>query len=500
MISRIFKVDTSPECNTMATDLATLFSDTQAPKRHLVQVNDFYKNRKNPFFTFVTREWQKQKAKELQALFFLGHTDDRTFGDFSPKEFAAHFDEVFDSSNDIVARAFPKPFKYQDKNEIKDIYLFGCAAGLANANKNDSYAQRVANELFARGFTKLRVHAIAYEKRHPEESMYVEVIWRPALGDDNTLRGFISAYSIDSQTDFELEKTRREQEEARQKMNTTHKNLQEIERRIKHLHAVAKARREPIVQAVSPLAFLRQAENTFMANETDKERKERIAHDRAYNERQERKKIIALIQPIKDKKENTEQKKLLICFMEALRADYKSSWQQICNTYKEQYKKLITFVGYTRPSQTLELFKQLSQGNIPYQTRSRSFPMSTTIAFDIPEQLLHQIDALHTTLENEIATLHKKSKRACLTFFVNFEIETKTKKRACLAALKKAKTFDDLQKTAMTQLKSHRVTWHFRNTCTHEWGESRVRDLLRQIMENTSEEVMIPRQLKPYPR
>ena len=71
MISRIFKVDTSPECNTMATELATLFSDTQAPKRHLVQVNDFYKNRKNPFFTFVTREWQKQKAKELQALFFL---------------------------------------------------------------------------------------------------------------------------------------------------------------------------------------------------------------------------------------------------------------------------------------------------------------------------------------------------------------------------------------------------------------------------------------------
>src|SRR5690349_19668003 len=99
MISRIFKVDTSPECNTMATDLATFFSDTQASKRHLVQVHDFYKDHKNPFFCIAPNpscdEWQKKKTTELQALFFLGHTDNQTFGGFSAKEFATHFDRAF---------------------------------------------------------------------------------------------------------------------------------------------------------------------------------------------------------------------------------------------------------------------------------------------------------------------------------------------------------------------------------------------------------------------
>ncbi|HSW71181.1 MAG TPA: hypothetical protein VLH77_04300, partial [Gammaproteobacteria bacterium] len=179
MITRIFKIDNTVETNTMATDLAQLFSTTQSSGRTLIQVNEFYYESDNPFATGKIPEIGSAE-EELQALFFLGHTlDDGSYGQFTPEKFAEHFDTAFEDPG-FFSKRFPgRSFKPHDKDKVKDIYIFGCELGLSNSGKNDSYAQHLADQLHERKFTQVRVHAVAYEKQEPDETMYTSVTWKP---------------------------------------------------------------------------------------------------------------------------------------------------------------------------------------------------------------------------------------------------------------------------------------------------------------------------------
>ncbi len=498
-IYRIFRVDASEETNSMATELAMLFSYTQIKTGESLQVNDFHKGEANPFTTDKLE--LKTADEELGALFFLGHSDHEVFGEFTAKEFVEFFAKAFQAKKSWNLFTKP-PFTHQDKLKVKAIYLFGCATGLSNAGQNDSYAQQVANYLFANGFTEACVYAAAYEKQEPDETMYVEVIWKPVFYDQKTRRGYISAYALDQQTATTI-KTLQEQEQS-----------PEVKRQIKHHYAVAKAKRVALAKNVPPLEYLQQEENRFVANETDEKRKQRIAKDPGYIDRTRRKIVIALIKVIIDEKDIAKNKKTLLnCFLQELQNNKEASWQEICMTYKKRYKKLISILHYTPPSTTLDLLEIISQGQLP-SSRQRSSPklkeekrpliskpktrysrMRQANTFfsvvkadpnDIPDELSEKISALDLLLSEEISLLTKRSERACITTFIRFEMNTKIKKRACLEALKEAKTLEALQSQAKKSLGERSVTWRFFNTATEEWRKSRVRDLLQEIVNHDS--------------
>jgi len=501
----------------MATDLATLFSNTQGEDRRLIETRDFYPDQPNPYLA----EELQASSEDLASFFFLGHTDNKTFGDFSVEEFAIHFDQAFEDGKKKLLQN-KKPFKYEDKAKVKAVHIFGCQAGLANMGKNDSYAQRLANALYDRGFVNAKVHAVAYEKQAPDESMYVEVIWEPGpLRDKETQHGFISAHSLDEKTVSEVRLLRHVQEQAQ---NEASKEL--AESKIKHHYSVAKARRKPLADAVSPLPFLMQAENTFVAKESYRQRKLRILHDPEYIEREKRKRVIELLTPIKDQTQDQDKKNILLRLLRDLKANFVSSCDQICTAYKNEYKKLITIFGYTPQSKTLDLLEQLSQGKITSQPSTRLEVELEMTGIDSEEEeekrsllsprrrsglfpaassqqeekglgyFMREIDSLYEQLENEISLLQDRVERSCFAYFLSYEINTKAQKRDCLQELKKATSLGELQEKAKTALDDSRVKRGFRNTCTKEWWKSRTSMLLNEIIKGSQLEAKLLQCLK----
>lgn len=520
MISRIYKVSRDKDTNTMAIDLAKLFSNTQESRRHLVEIKDFYSDQPNPYMT--EEEERQAPSLALGNFFFLGHTDNNTFGGASVENFAAHFDQPFESKEKKLFQK-KKPFSHEHKMEVRDIYLFGCEAGLADPGKNNAFAQRLANDLYRRGFVNAKVHAVAYEKKSLGESMYVEVIWDAAPGDKKTQQGFISAHSVDETTVSEVALLRHIKENAREE-----RSREEAERQIKHKYAVAKARRKAIIDAASPLEFLKWAENTFVANETYRERNERIQQDLGYRDRQKRKSVIEQLKALKDETSELAKRNVLLKLLEALQTNYAATVEEVCNLYKNEYKELITVsimgVRHTPQSKTLALLEQFSQGRIQPLPSTEVEPMPSDEEFDeekplinahssvrsegsgtrhrpglfppppanvgnlIPAQLRSEIESLYELLEDEISLLQDRMENACFGFFIGYEINTKAAKRDCLADLKNAKSLDELQAKAKVALDDRRINRGFRNTCTNEWGKSRVTDLLQNIIQNPHKE------------
>lgn len=481
MITRIFKVDRSFETNTMATQLVELFSRTQATQRQLIEINEFYQDKKNPF---ITEEVVLRQAveKELQALFFLGHSEEGgTYGGFSPDQFAQYFDQAFEGGA-WKALQGKRPFAYADKSKVKAIYLFGCELGLSNGGKNDSYAQCLANQLYVRGFTAVEIHAIAYEKQAPEESMITEIIWQPGLGNYFAEPGYISAYSVDGKTAKELSDLRQEKEAAKDE-----KTRKSFERRINTKLLQAQKGRPPIAENVSPLPFLQRAENTYFPNESLEQRKKRIMED-------PRNRIVALItQIIENSNFDLDRRAILQALLKALRTDWQSSWQELCGNYAKQYQEKITILGFTRKSNTLGLLQSLSQGKLPplseglesKQEEEKALPKGQGNSF---EELLSEVNKLYAKLDEEIKLLRERSKTVCISFFINFEVSTKIQKKASLRGLQSAQSLAELQTYASEALKGGRVTWRFKNTCTQKWGESRTADLLHRILATRQEE------------
>lgn len=68
-----------------------------------------------------------------------------------------------------------------NKTKLQDIYLLNSTAGF-NLNDKPAVAQLVANELFARGFQNVKVHAIAPAKDKPATDMTVRFNSNPIVG------------------------------------------------------------------------------------------------------------------------------------------------------------------------------------------------------------------------------------------------------------------------------------------------------------------------------
>jgi hypothetical protein len=160
--AKIIVIDNSPDIQKMADVLKeNVVMSGSADILHLRNKSllPFIKA-ENPFDGF--------KETDLKASIWLGHSGTGLWGrpafmgDFTPAGFVDRFSEQFEK-------------KFRNKEEVGEIFLVGCEAGLGDENGN-SLAQQIADKLYNKGFTKAVVHAVANPPQQGYVNMRVSIV------------------------------------------------------------------------------------------------------------------------------------------------------------------------------------------------------------------------------------------------------------------------------------------------------------------------------------
>lgn len=196
------------------------------------------------------------RKNDFQRMVYLGHANTQTYGDYTAKEFAQRF------ANEFAQTGLPKSIEI-------NLDLLGCELGLINEN-GESFAQNLVDELKKRGFTQLKVRAVASPIQVPSKQGMIVEVQSGAYYYGGQHPGHIGAYLLDSEEKAILD-------EALAQDTDPSKAITDI------------LGRKPIsfLDDADPAIVLARAENTFIAGETPKARRERIQQDAEYQARQQ---------------------------------------------------------------------------------------------------------------------------------------------------------------------------------------------------------------------
>lgn len=397
MITRVFKVTEDKETNSTIHQLGVAAAGVPGG----VPTHSFSgAEEKADFFNSIAAVQGigvDQKKRELSKLLFLGHAHEGFYGDFSPQEFAERFAASFlgpapemgflDRLNPLYQARADAAFNPEDKSLVQDIYLVGCELGSYDPPNNNSFAQQLADCLYEKGFSNVKVHAIAYEKANPDESMYVEVDEnRGAKGSipkvlfnesgeltpyDTITPGYLNAYSVSPTMTAEIRNLRSVEEQALG--NGDQRSAKAAREKIDALLKEPKENRS-IVSSAPPLSCLDRAENTFIPkkNRQYKPRAERVLADESFRDRQNKKRAIAVMAAhLKGLSGSTaltnSQDVVVQSFMAWLKKeDDKLSFKQICAVHEGKFKaELPGIFSKDTSNATYQLLKNLSQGIFP---------------------------------------------------------------------------------------------------------------------------------------
>lgn len=281
---------------------------------------------------------------DLQQMVFLGHGCRTQYGEHTADEFA-----------ELLAMQFQH--KQTKKHLVQNLYLIGCDMGVID-DSGRSLAQDIADELYKKGFTNARVHSVAQPEGAEGESLYVEVIETPSLGNKlvskqtntRTNEGYISAYLFnkkDGDEFFELLKDKK-------------KNLIKIDK-FKKEHAFE------FMHHAHPRIELNKPHNTFVPNENPESRKQRIAEHPYTKSTDERNQVIDLLTKRRDyeasKKNKTLAKKLDFIIKQINRAE-PDEYKGLIKKYLPYLQSKIVGIDFSKKSNTVKLLKHLSEGDL----------------------------------------------------------------------------------------------------------------------------------------
>lgn len=122
--------------------------------------------------------------------------------------------------------------------------------------------------------------------------------------------------------------------------------------------------------------------------------------------------------------------------------------------------------------------------NSPVASASRQAPEWISGINDIPRELIERTVDLVSLLEREITQLQDKASASCFSYFIRYELTTKTKKQTCLLDLLRAQSLEQLQQKARTWAEDKRVLRGWINTSIQSWRQSRTLDLLEDILHD----------------
>jgi len=280
---------------------------------------------------------------DLQQMVFLGHGCRTHYGKYTADEFA-----------ELLSIQFQH--KQAKKHLVQDLYLIGCDMGVID-DSGRSLAQDIADRLFKKGFINARVHSVAQPEGAEGESLYVEVIEAPSLGNKlvskqtntHTNEGYISAYLFnkkDGDEFFELLKDKQ-------------KNLIKMDK-FKKEHAFE------FMRHAHPHVELNKPHNTFVPNENPEARKQRIAEHPYTKSTDERNQVIDLLTKRRDyeasKKNKTLAKKLDFIIKQINRAE-PDEYKGLIKKYLPYLQSKILGIDFSKKSNTVKLLKHLGEGD-----------------------------------------------------------------------------------------------------------------------------------------
>jgi|GEM_PF-5645686 len=360
MFTRIFQVGSHANTQAMALHLST----QQASQGSALTIHHFINGQKNPFIKLNTDYLLEDKARELKNILFVGQTR-RTalsgilFGEFTAETFAEHFDRAF------VANPYHPgdvALGVSVRKHVLNIYLVGSEVGLSKKGANDSFAQKLANALYKKGFLCVTIHAVAYERQEEDESLYVDVTGEPEQKlQGQTQSGLITTQIIDAQRARAIQPILKKQENIHRKQKKRGFILNDmdlaiiasIEQEIARERLQAKLDGGILSEDGDIATILDRAENLFEPNETFEQRKKRIEEHLEYQPRQKFRKnqieamnmIRGLVVEIEEnKKETSERKRQKLEFLTLVltkMSEMKHTYQKICKFLKVKYEKLI---------------------------------------------------------------------------------------------------------------------------------------------------------------
>lgn len=193
MNTRLFMLDASEETTHAADVLQTKFASKKC------QPVSFAKDQKNCFDGI-------ESVQEMASTAWLGHADRSMIGDYDADSFAAKFDKEFRAK-----------FKGKsDKEVVRVIYIIGCEAAF-QADGKASMAQKVADELYKKGYTNVCVRAVANKPNAGFAGMRVEVVTKVGMGVGVEV-GDVNAYQLTADQEKRLKELNANLESAEKKL------------------------------------------------------------------------------------------------------------------------------------------------------------------------------------------------------------------------------------------------------------------------------------------
>lgn len=384
-----------------------------------------------------------QTHTDQQKFVLLGHGSVDSFGSYSAQEFAKVFAKRFAEANSDAAA----------KAKSIDLYLIGCEIG-REVGRHESFAQKMANELYAKGFTNLVVHS-AYRK-HQDDSLIVEVITKPGLLSFMVEKGFISAKSYTKAQSDRLDELQKDPKKNKLQIAKLHHEVKAV-----YMH---------------PQDMLDQPENIFKPNQTSQQRQADIVTQKA---QQRENALQVLRQKLAELEGNFVRiyYQARINYLQNVIALVEKAGLDTWASDLAQYLKNNREDWMAKDSTTYQCL--LAVANTQFDKAAQFVKPAVTTdsanqAITAQSQLrvhLNSIKYLIDELNKEIAALKKTT--YWFSIFKKFETNTKLKKVEALQSMVTVDSLEKLQEKAKENLDVRRVRWSLKT--------ERTKDLLERI-------------------